>query len=69
MTRKHWYSGWTEIGTLSTQIWWKVCAFTNDGLRFRSPFNVRIQNVILCVFEGQKTCGLRLHKSPVYDRS
>jgi len=32
----------------------QVCDFTNDGLRFRNPFNVRIQNIILRVLECQK---------------
>ena len=32
-----------------------VCAFTNDGLRFRNPFNVSIQNTMLCVFECQQS--------------
>jgi len=36
----------------------------NDGLRFRNSFNLRIQNIILCIFECQKTCGLRLRKPP-----
>jgi len=43
----------------------QVCAFTNDGLRFRNLFNVRIQNIILFIFKCQKTCGLRLHKPPI----
>ena len=34
----------------------------NDGLRFRNSFNLRIQNIILCIFECQNTCGLRLRK-------
>jgi len=32
----------------------QVRNFTNEGLRFRNPFYVRIQNTILCVFECQK---------------
>jgi len=37
-----------------TQLRFCQCAdsaVVNDGLRFRNPFNVRFQNVVLCVFE------------------
>ena len=39
----HTIGGYTEISCSH------VCAFINGGLRFRNPFNVRIQNIILCV--------------------
>jgi len=59
-------SGWIEVGTFSPQIWWKVCAFTSDGFTFVIP-SICSFRTILCIFECQKMCGLRLRKPPSYE--
>jgi len=59
-------SGWIEVGTFSPQIWWKVCAFTSDSVTFVIP-SICPFRTILCIFECQKMCGLRLRKPPSYE--